>query len=54
MKRVAVFQARLRVVREEMQVPNSPTRITNVQHPKNQNVYKKEDAVNKNDTLSLK
>ena len=39
---------------EKKQVPNSPTKITNAQHPKDQNIYKKEDAVNKNDALILK
>ena len=46
--RIAVFQASLKVVREEAD-PNSPTKITNGQHPRDQNVYEKEDAVNKND-----
>ena len=32
-------------------MPNSPTKTTNVQHPKDQNAYEKEDAVNKNDAL---
>ena len=35
-------------------MPNSPTKITNAQHPKDPNVYEKEDAVNKNDTLILR
>ena len=47
-RRVAVFQASL--VREEAGF-NSPTMTTNVQHPKDQNVYEKKDAVNKNDAL---
>ena len=47
-KRVAVFKVSLN------QVPNSPAKITNAQHSKDQNVYEKEDAVNKNYTLILK
>ena len=42
-KRVAVFQASLKVVREEAGA-NSPTKITKIQHPKDQNVYKKGDV----------
>ena len=34
-------------------MPNSPTRITNAQHLKDQNIYE-EDIVNKNDALILK
>ena len=52
-KRVAVFQASLKVVREEA-VPNFQKQITKTQHPKDQIIYKKENAVNKNDTLILK
>ena len=51
--RVAVFQASLEVVREEAGA-NLPKEITNAQHPKDQNVYGKEDAVNKNDALVLR
>ena len=46
-KRVAAFHTSLK------QVPNSPTRITNALHPKDQDIYEKEDAVNKNDTLNF-
>ena len=35
-------------------MPNSPTKTTNVQHPTDQNVYEKEVAVNKNDTLNFR
>ena len=52
-KRVAVFQASWKVVREEAGAQLS-TRITNAQHPRDQNIYEKEDAVNKNDALILK
>ena len=37
-----------------MQVPNFPKEITSAPHPKDQTVYKKEDAVNKNDALVSK
>ena len=50
-KRVAVFLASLKVVREKL-VSNSLTVTTNVQHPKDQNVYMKESTVHKNDTLT--
>ena len=48
-KRVEVFQASLKVVREEAgaQLSNKDNRYSN---PKDQNVYEK-DAANKNDTL---
>ena len=47
------FQASLKVVREKL-VPNFPKDITNAQHPKDQIIYKKEDAVNKNDAFILR
>ena len=52
-KSVAVFQASLKVVREDAGA-NSLTTITNIQHPKDQNVNEKKDTVNKNDTLILR
>ena len=39
-KTVAVFQSSLKLVREEDR-PNSLTRIINIQHSKDQNVYTK-------------
>ena len=33
---------------------NSSTKTTNFKHPKDQNIYEKEDAVNKNDALKIK
>ena len=52
-KRVAVFQASLKVVREEVGAQLS-NKDNNPPHSKDQNIYKKEDTVNKNDTLILK
>ena len=49
-KIVAVFQASLQVVREEVGA-HLPKEITNAQHPKDQTIYRREDAVNKNDAL---
>ena len=43
----------LKVVRVEVGAQLSKE-ITNVQHPKDQNVYGKENAVTKNDTLVLR
>ena len=42
-KRGDVFKASLKVVREEARA-NSPTRIINVQHPKDQTAYVKGNA----------
>ena len=52
-KRVAFFQASLMVVTKEAGAQLSK-RDNNTQHPKDQKVYRKEDAVNKNDTLVLR
>ena len=35
-------------------MPNSPTNITNDQHPRDQNVYEKVGLVNKSDALTLR
>ena len=51
-KRVAVFQASLKVVREDTGAQLSKE-ITSAPHPKDQTGYE-EDAVNKNDALVLK
>ena len=52
-KRVAVFQANLKIVRAEVGAQLSK-RDNKSQYPKDQNVYRKEDAVNKSDTLVLR
>ena len=50
-KRAAVFQASLKVVREEASAQFS-NKDKIIQHPKDHNIYEKKDAVNKNDTLT--
>ena len=48
-KRVVVFQASMKLVSKEhvAQISNND----NTQHPKDQNIYEEEEAVNKNDAL---
>ena len=48
-KRVAVFQTSLKLGKRPE--PNSLTRVINVWHPKDQNIYMKEGIVNKNNAL---
>ena len=47
---VSTQNASLKVVREEAGTKLS-TKTTNIHHPKDQNIYEKEDAVNKNDAV---
>ena len=53
-KRVAVLPSQLKGSKRRCRCPTFQKEITSTPHPKDQTVYEKEEAVNKNDALLSK